>query len=104
MASGAELIRKAKEQIREVDPREVHDLLGSNATATVIVDVREQQEFEESHIPGAVHVPRGHLESRIEGAARTSPGAWSSTARPATAPRWPPRRSRRSWATRTSSR
>ncbi len=35
----------------------------------MIVDVREQHEFEESHIPGAVHVPRGHLESRIEGAA-----------------------------------
>ena len=30
--------------------------------------MREQHEFEEAHIPGAVHVPRGHLESRIEGA------------------------------------
>src|SRR6185312_14515087 len=29
----------------------------------------EQHEFEEAHLPGAVHVPRGHLESRIEGAA-----------------------------------
>ena len=34
----------------------------------MIVDVREQHEFEQSHLPGAVHVPRGHLESRIEGA------------------------------------
>jgi molybdopterin/thiamine biosynthesis adenylyltransferase len=71
MPSGAELIRKAKEQIREVDPKEVHDLVQSgNGNAPVVVDVREQQEFEESHLPGAVHVPRGHLESRIEGAAR----------------------------------
>jgi molybdopterin/thiamine biosynthesis adenylyltransferase/rhodanese-related sulfurtransferase len=69
MASGAEIIRKAKEQIREVDPKEVHDLL-DNRNGEVIVDVREQTEFEESHIPGAVHVPRGHLESRIEGAAK----------------------------------
>jgi molybdopterin/thiamine biosynthesis adenylyltransferase/rhodanese-related sulfurtransferase len=68
MASGAEIIRKAKEQISEVDPKEVHDLLGRR-NGEVIVDVREQQEFEESHLPGAVHVPRGHLESRIEGAA-----------------------------------
>jgi len=68
MASGAELIRKIKEQIREVDPREVHDaVLGGNGSAPVLVDVREQHEFEESHIPGAIHVPRGHLESRIEG-------------------------------------
>ena len=38
--------------------------------SAVIVDVREQHEFEEAHLPGAVHVPRGHLESRIEGAVR----------------------------------
>src|SRR5213080_74523 len=70
MASGAELIRKVKEQIKEVDPREVHDaVLGGNGRGPLLVDVREQHEFEESHIPGAVHVPRGHLESRIEGAA-----------------------------------
>jgi molybdopterin/thiamine biosynthesis adenylyltransferase/rhodanese-related sulfurtransferase len=68
MASGAELIRKAKEQIKEVDPREVHDSVqNGNGSAPVLVDVREQHEFEEAHIPGAIHVPRGHLESRIEG-------------------------------------
>jgi molybdopterin/thiamine biosynthesis adenylyltransferase/rhodanese-related sulfurtransferase len=72
MASGAELIRKIKEQIREVDPKEVHEHLHSgngngNGRAPVVVDVREQHEFEEAHLPGAVHVPRGHLESRIEG-------------------------------------
>ena len=69
MASGADLIRNAKDQIREVDPRDVHDM-AQNGNGAVIVDVREQQEFEESHIPGALHVPRGHLESRIEGAAK----------------------------------
>jgi molybdopterin/thiamine biosynthesis adenylyltransferase/rhodanese-related sulfurtransferase len=70
MPSGAELIKKAKERITEVDPREVHDLLGNgHRNGTVLVDVREQHEFEEAHLPGAVHVPRGHLESRIEGAA-----------------------------------
>jgi molybdopterin/thiamine biosynthesis adenylyltransferase/rhodanese-related sulfurtransferase len=71
MASGAELIKKAKEQITEVDPREVHDVMGNgHREGTVLVDVREEHEFEEAHLPGAVHVPRGHLESRIEGAAR----------------------------------
>jgi molybdopterin/thiamine biosynthesis adenylyltransferase len=70
MASGTEVIRRAKERIKEVDPREVHDI-GSNGSSngTVVVDVREQHEFEESHLPGAKHVPRGYLESRIEGAA-----------------------------------
>ena len=50
-----------------MDPKEVHENGAGNGT--VIVDVREQHEFEESHLPGAVHVPRGHLEQRIEGAA-----------------------------------
>jgi molybdopterin/thiamine biosynthesis adenylyltransferase/rhodanese-related sulfurtransferase len=68
MPSGAELIRQVKEQIKEVDPREVHDSVhNGNGSAPVLVDVREQHEFEEAHIPGAIHVPRGHLESRIEG-------------------------------------
>src|SRR5690242_3315343 len=69
MPSGAELIRQIKQQIKEVDPREVHDLTSGDGNGYVLVDVREQHEFEESHLPGAVHVPRGHLESRIEGAA-----------------------------------
>ena len=68
MASGADLIRQIKQQIEEVDPREVHEQ-SENGNGAVIVDVREQHEFEESHLPGAVHVPRGHLESRIEGSA-----------------------------------
>ena len=66
MESGAELIRKIKEQIEEVDPRDVHELQ-QNGNGAVIVDVREQHEFEAAHLPGAVHVPRGYLESRIEG-------------------------------------
>src|SRR4051812_42499674 len=70
MPSGSELIRNIKERIREVDPREVHDAVqNGNGRAPLLVDVREQHEFEEGHIPGAVHVPRAHLESRIEGRA-----------------------------------
>src|SRR5918999_690325 len=71
MASGADLLRRVKEQIEEVDPKEVHELTNNgngSGNGAVIVDVREQHEFEQSHLPGAVHVPRGHLESRIEGA------------------------------------
>jgi molybdopterin/thiamine biosynthesis adenylyltransferase/rhodanese-related sulfurtransferase len=70
MPSGSELIRTIKERIREVDPRDVHDSVqNGNGRAPLLVDVREQHEFEEGHLPGAVHVPRGHLESRIEGRA-----------------------------------
>src|SRR3954449_448589 len=67
MASGADLIREIKAKIAEVDPKDVHENGAGNGT--VIVDVREQHEFDEGHIPGAVHVPRSYLEQRIEGAA-----------------------------------
>ena len=69
MASGADLIRQVKQNLRMADPSEVHDQLQHGLNGTVLVDVREQHEFESSHLPGAVHVPRGHLETRIEGAA-----------------------------------
>ncbi len=64
--SGAEYIRQIKSQIAEVDPADVHDVLGDGVA---VVDVRETEEFTQGHLPGAKHVPRGYLESRIEGAA-----------------------------------
>jgi len=62
--SGAEFIRKVKSEITEVDPGAVHGLLGNGV---VLVDVRETEEFATGHLPGAKHVARGFLESRIEG-------------------------------------
>ena len=64
--SGAEFIKHVKSQIKEVDPSEVQEHLGNGV---VLVDVRESDEWSAGHLPGAKHVPRGHLESRIEGAA-----------------------------------
>src|SRR3954451_20013455 len=71
MPSGSQVIKDIRGQIEEVDPSGVFDLQAQNGSAPdyVIVDVREQGEWEQGHIPGAVHVPRGHLESRIERAA-----------------------------------
>src|SRR3712207_2633301 len=63
--SGAEVIRHIKSRIDEVDPSEVNAHLGNGV---VLVDVRESEEWDAGHIPGARHVPRGCLESRIEGA------------------------------------
>lgn len=68
MASGADFIQNAKQSVEEVQPSKANDELSgaSNGAGATLVDVREQHEYEERHIPGAVHVPRGHLESRIE--------------------------------------
>jgi molybdopterin/thiamine biosynthesis adenylyltransferase/rhodanese-related sulfurtransferase len=62
--SGAELLRQVKSQITEVDPSEVNELIHEGV---VLVDVRETEEFAAGHLPGAKHVPRSYLESRIEG-------------------------------------
>jgi molybdopterin/thiamine biosynthesis adenylyltransferase/rhodanese-related sulfurtransferase len=64
MPSYRDLLQRVKTEISEVDAREAQALDGA-----VWVDVRERDEWEEGHIPGAVHVPRGYLESRIEGVA-----------------------------------
>jgi molybdopterin/thiamine biosynthesis adenylyltransferase/rhodanese-related sulfurtransferase len=64
MPSGAELIRQVKSQITEIDPSDVQPLINNGVA---IVDVRENDEFAAGHLPGARHVPRAFLESRIEG-------------------------------------
>src|SRR3954464_2891372 len=63
--SAAEYTRRIKQQIKEVDPSEVNELVNNGVA---IVDVRESEEYSTGHLPGAKHVPRGYLESRIEGA------------------------------------
>jgi molybdopterin/thiamine biosynthesis adenylyltransferase/rhodanese-related sulfurtransferase len=62
--SGAEVLRQIKSRISEVDPAVVSEQLGNGVT---VVDVRDNEEWAAGHIPGANHVPRSFLESRIEG-------------------------------------
>jgi len=62
--SGAELLKRVKSQIDEIDPSKVRELIDEGVA---IVDVRETEEFAAGHLPGAKHVPRSYLETRIEG-------------------------------------
>jgi molybdopterin/thiamine biosynthesis adenylyltransferase/rhodanese-related sulfurtransferase len=62
--SSAELLRQVKSQIDEVDPAEVNELIDEGVA---LIDVRETDEVAAGHLPGAKHIPRGYLESRIEG-------------------------------------
>jgi molybdopterin/thiamine biosynthesis adenylyltransferase/rhodanese-related sulfurtransferase len=63
--SGVEVLRQIKSRIDEVDPAAVREQASNGA---VVVDVREPEEWAAGHIPGAKHVPKSYLESRIEGA------------------------------------
>jgi molybdopterin/thiamine biosynthesis adenylyltransferase/rhodanese-related sulfurtransferase len=69
MGTYRELLQRVKGEIDEVDSTQALDSLRDSERGCVIVDVREREEWDEGHLPGAVHVPRGHLESRIESAA-----------------------------------
>ena len=49
----ADLLREARAQIREVSPHEVDALPEGGAT---VIDVREDSEWEQGHLPGALHI------------------------------------------------
>jgi len=66
MAGYRELLARVKEEIEEISSIEAHERLQSPA-APLFVDVRESDEWDEGHIPGAVYTGRGRLEQRIEG-------------------------------------
>jgi rhodanese-related sulfurtransferase len=63
--TGEDLIAEAKEQIEEVTPEDVR-AMKSRQEDVVYLDVREPNEWNLGRIPGAVHLPRGNLETRIE--------------------------------------
>src|SRR5437868_9706953 len=64
--SGADVLRDIKSRIDEIEPSLVREQISNGA---VVVDVREVDEFAAGHIPGAKHVPKSYIETRIEGAA-----------------------------------
>ena len=56
-----EMLDEAREETEQTDPEAVREALESEEAVTV-VDVREPEEWEEGHIKGAKHLPRGLLE------------------------------------------
>jgi adenylyltransferase/sulfurtransferase len=62
-----DLLGAVKTRIREVNAGEARQLIDSGAVA---IDVREPDEVAQGVVPGAVTIPRGFLESRIEDTVR----------------------------------
>jgi len=63
MATFRDLLSQAKASITEVDTAAAEGRLG---TATFL-DVREPDEYSQGTIPGSIHIPRGQLETNVEG-------------------------------------
>jgi rhodanese-related sulfurtransferase len=58
------LVAEAKKNITEISPREA--AAKSKNGEAVIVDVREKDEWDEDHIPDAIHMSRGTIELDVE--------------------------------------
>jgi len=64
-SSFKDVLSQVKKQIREVSVHDV-DTAIKDRSGFVLLDVREKEEWDEGHLPGAVFLPRGFLEVRIE--------------------------------------
>jgi rhodanese-related sulfurtransferase len=59
------IVDEAKERVREVSVEEVKTRL-ERGEKFVLVDVREESEYAQDHLPGAIHLSKGIIERDIE--------------------------------------
>ncbi len=62
MKSAHDLVVAAKAKITEIDLLEAEPAIRQ---ADLLIDVREADEFQSAHIPGAINIPRGLLEFKL---------------------------------------
>jgi adenylyltransferase/sulfurtransferase len=65
MATFRELLAAARGEIKEARPDQVEAQL-KTSQPPVLIDIREPDEVQQGVIPGAVVIPRGYLELRVE--------------------------------------
>jgi adenylyltransferase/sulfurtransferase len=65
MPTFREILKGVRGRIQEIDVRGLDEEL-KQGRKPVLIDVREQDEVEQGIIPGAIHIPRGYLELRVE--------------------------------------
>lgn len=63
--TGQQLLDEARERVKEISARDAIALRAANP-GVVFLDVREQPEVNLGTIPGAVHLARGSMETKIE--------------------------------------
>lgn len=63
--NASELLNQVKRAITEISPEDTHAAI-DRKDDVVLLDVREADEVAGGVLPGAIHLPRGFLEQRIE--------------------------------------
>ena len=61
------LVDDAKTRIKECDIHHIKDMMDDDTLDGLLIDVREESEFAQAHLPGAFHLSRGVMEVKIEG-------------------------------------
>lgn len=59
-----QLIKEAKAEIKEVSIHDVKKMIDAGEKV-IILDIRDKDEYEKGHIPGAIHISRGLLEFQV---------------------------------------
>jgi rhodanese-related sulfurtransferase len=70
MKTAHDLVAAAKARITEVA---IDNAPAAVRAADVVIDVREADEYQTGHIPGAIHASRGMLEFRVSSTPALSP-------------------------------
>jgi rhodanese-related sulfurtransferase len=65
MKTGAQLLAEVKTRVKQVSVQDVFDMQKSGERITML-DVRDLNEVNLGKIPGAVHISRGNIESKVE--------------------------------------
>jgi rhodanese-related sulfurtransferase len=63
--TGTDLVDEARSRIREIAAADAKAMI-DRGDSVICLDVREPNEWNLGHIPKAVHIPRGNLESKVE--------------------------------------
>jgi sulfur-carrier protein adenylyltransferase/sulfurtransferase len=63
-----EIMAEARKEIPEVSAPQVNELLKNNGKSPILLDVRESDEWRQGHLEGALPLPRGFLEIKVESA------------------------------------
>jgi molybdopterin/thiamine biosynthesis adenylyltransferase/rhodanese-related sulfurtransferase len=61
-----DIMAEARKDVPEITPQQVNDLLTNNGKSHVLLDVRESDEWRQGHLEGALPLPRGFLEIKVE--------------------------------------
>jgi glyoxylase-like metal-dependent hydrolase (beta-lactamase superfamily II)/rhodanese-related sulfurtransferase len=61
----AQMLSEAAAKVPFMALAELNGRIGDNSRDLIVIDVREKDAFDGGHVPGAVHLPRGQLELRV---------------------------------------